>query len=94
MPSPEKLNSILNSFLSSKGYLSSCREYTVISQWKEIVGESVAAISFCENVDNGILYVKVSSAAWRQELSFLKKDIIRKIDSHTDCHSITDIVFL
>lgn len=94
MSSPEKLYSILNSFLSSKGYLASCREYSVISQWKEIVGESVAAISSCENVDNGILYVKVSSSAWRQELSFLKKDILHKIGSHTDCRSITDIVFL
>ena len=94
MSSPEKVNSILNSFLSSKGYLTSCREYSVISQWKDIVGESVAAISYCENVDNGILYVKVSSSAWRQELCFLKKDILRKIDSHTDCHSIKDIVFL
>ena len=94
MSSPEKLNSILTSFLSSKGYLSSCREYSVISQWKEIVGESVAAVSSCENVENGILYVKVSSSAWRQELSFLKRDILKKINMQTDCHSITDIVFL
>ena len=94
MSSPEKLNSILNSFLSSKGYLSSCREFSVISRWKEIVGDSVASVSYCDNVENGILYVKVSSAAWRQELSFLKKNILLKISSSTECCSITDIVFL
>jgi predicted nucleic acid-binding Zn ribbon protein len=94
MAFPEKLNSILNSFLSSKGYLSSCKEFSVITQWKEIVGESVASVSYCENVENGILYVKVSSASWRQELSFLKRDILSKIGAVTDCHSITDIVFL
>lgn len=94
MSSPEKLNSILNSFLSSKGYLSSCKEYSVLTRWEEIVGSSVASVSYCENVDNGILYVKVTSAAWRQELSFLKKNILSKIILSTDCSSITDIVFL
>lgn len=94
MSSPEKLNSILNTFLSSKGYLSSCKEYSVISHWKEIVGDSVAAVSYCENVENGILYVRVLSSSWRQELSFLKKDIISKIGTFTDCHTITEIVFL
>ena len=94
MSSPEKLNSILNSFLSSKGYLSSCKEYSVVSRWEEIVGISVASVSHCEGVENGILYVKVTSSAWRQELSFLKKDILSKIRISTDCKSITDIVFL
>ena len=94
MSSPEKLNSILNTFLSSKGYLSSCKELSVISHWKEIVGDSVAAVSYCKNVENGILYVKVSSSSWRQELSFLEKDILSKIGTSTDCHTITDIVFL
>jgi predicted nucleic acid-binding Zn ribbon protein len=94
MSSPEKLNSILNYFLSARGYLSYCKENSVVDHWSEIVGESLSAVTRCENVEDGILYVKVQSAAWRQELSFLKKEILSRIPPITNCHSITDIVFL
>ena len=94
MSSPEKLSSVLSTYLSSRGYLSSCREYDVINHWKDIVGDSVASVSFCEGVENGVLYVKVKTSSWRQELSFVKNEILHKIVIKTDCKSIKEIVFV
>lgn len=94
MSSPEKIGNILENYLSERGYLSVCKEYNVISKWKDIVGEKIASITKCVNVENGVLYVSVESSAWRQELSFLKNDILSKIEEKTKCQSIKNIIFL
>jgi len=94
MSSPEKVGSVLNSVLSDRGYLSRVREYGVFPHWKEIVGERIAAVSSCKEVENGILYVTVASSVWRQEMTFLKIDILKKIRETSDCSTIKDIIFL
>ena len=93
MSSPEQLSVILNSFLSKKGYLSSCKELDVIYRWKNIVGDTIYSVSKCNNIEDGILYVKIDNASWRQELSFIKNEILKKIYFETRCKSIRDIIF-
>lgn len=90
---PEKIDSILSDILSERGYLTICKEYDVVSRWKEVVGERISSVTECIRVENGILYVKVFSAAWRQEIVFLKKQILTQIKNTTNCTTITDIVF-
>lgn len=89
---PEKIDSILGSFLQERGYLSICKEYDVISQWKEIVGEKVARVTQCEKVENGVLYVRVTSSVWRNEIVYCKKFILNSIQKNTGCTTIKDIV--
>jgi hypothetical protein len=91
--SPEKIETILGDILSERGYLTICKEYDVVSHWKEIVGEKISKVTECSRVENGILYVKVFSAVWRQEIVYLKPQIMLQIKNQTDCTTITDIVF-
>lgn len=90
---PEKIENIVDNILSERGYYSICKEYEAISKWKEIVGDRISEISNCDRIENGILYVKVSSASWRNELVYLKNQIIRQIKKETECTTIKDIVF-
>lgn len=94
MSAPEKIDSVLEAFLSDRGYYSAFKEYNVVAHWKEIVGEDIALVSKCIGVENEILYVSFQSSSWRQEISFLKKDILKKIQEITHCTSIKDIVFI
>lgn len=94
MSAPEKIDSVLTAFLTDRGYYSVFKEHNVIAQWKEIVGEDIALVSKCIGVENEILYVSFQSSSWRQEISFLKKDILKKIREITQCTSIKDIVFI
>jgi predicted nucleic acid-binding Zn ribbon protein len=91
---PEKVDSVLASYLSDRNYYSVFKEYNVITHWKEIVGDDIASVSRCVSVENNILYVAFQSSSWRQEMSFLKKDILKKIREITNCSSIQDIVFI
>lgn len=90
---PKKLGLIIESILSDRGYLVNCLEAEVIQKWQSIVGERIAGVTECNDVNDGIVYVKVSSSAWRQEISYLKGEIIHKIREKTHCKSIKDIKF-
>ena len=90
---PEKLAGIMKSVLSNRGYLSACYEGQIPHRWPDIVGERIANVSKCKGVENGILYVRVPSASWRQEISFFKEEILKKIRTETQCETVSDIVF-
>ncbi|MCU0609306.1 MAG: DUF721 domain-containing protein [Chitinispirillaceae bacterium] len=90
---PQKLGSILDEVLSERGYKSICKEYSIVAKWSLIAGEKLSAVSSCERIDNGILFVKVSSAPWRHEASYAKPELLKKIREEFDCPTIRDIVF-
>jgi predicted nucleic acid-binding Zn ribbon protein len=90
---PEKIGSILDAVLGERGYLTPCREWDVVRRWPDIAGRKLASVTECSRVENGVLYVRVASAAWRQEVSYLKQRLLDAIAQETPCGSITDIVF-
>jgi predicted nucleic acid-binding Zn ribbon protein len=91
--SPEKIGGLLESVLSKNGYLKVCKEWDAVAKWSEVVGERIASVTECTRLEDGRLYVKVSSAAWRNEMVYLKDEIIKKIKTETTCSSLIDIVF-
>ncbi len=90
---PEKIKGLLESVLNRRGYLTACREAEITINWTRIVGERLAQVAECKGVDNGILYIRVPSSAWRQELSFMEKHILESIRKNTQCTSVKRIVF-
>jgi predicted nucleic acid-binding Zn ribbon protein len=91
---PEALGPILGDLLAEKGYLTICKENSILLEWDRIVDPKFAAVSKCEKVENGILYVKVSSSPWRQEASYHKHTILERIHREFGCPTIKDIVFI
>ena len=90
---PQKIGEIVRSVLSERGYLKQCFEVEIIKKWPDIVGERISKVTECTDVRDGVLYVRVFSSSWRNEISFLKKEIIDRIKKETHCKTITDIVF-
>ena len=90
---PEKIGIILESMLAERGLSSICKEYDVVARWAEIVGPQLAGVTVDVRVEDSVLYVKISSSSWRQELSYLKRQFLEKIRDVTGCTTIRDIVF-
>jgi predicted nucleic acid-binding Zn ribbon protein len=90
---PEKIGAVVDAILSERGYLAQCKELGVTRAWASLVGERLARITECTRVERGVLFVRVTSAAWRQEISFMKQILLTKIRMETDCTTIKDIVF-
>lgn len=90
---PDKLASIINSVLADTGYSETLLKAEIMDKWNEIVGSTVASETKCIDIVENILHVKVFSAAWRNQLLYLKKDILRKIHQKTGNDSLKDINF-
>jgi predicted nucleic acid-binding Zn ribbon protein len=90
---PELIGNLIDSILQERGYLLICKEWDVVAKWPVIVGEKIASVTECTRMEDGRLYVKVASSSWRNEIVFLKDEIIKKIKKETDCSSLYDIVF-
>jgi predicted nucleic acid-binding Zn ribbon protein len=90
---PQKIGIILEEVLSQKGYFNICKEYAIIHKWPSIVGPAFAAVTKCEKIENGILYVKVKTAPWRQDAVYMKDKIVIKIQKEFGCPTIKDIAF-
>jgi hypothetical protein len=90
---PQQIGHIVNEVLSEKGYLTYCQEYSIVSKWPSIAEKGLASASTCERVENGVIYVKVSSSPWRNEAIFHKEELIRRIKESFGCPTIKDIIF-
>jgi len=90
---PADVGSVLDTFLKRMGYDIALKEYEVVDNWPAIVGEHIAETTVCEKSEKGVLYVRVKSAVWRQELSYMKDKIRESILRETGCETIRDIMF-
>ena len=61
--------------------------------WGEAVGDLISANTTLQIVDRDKLIVIVSNDAWRQELSYRKEEIIKKINELIGEEAIKDIIF-
>ena len=90
---PQKIGAIVDALLSERGYLTECKELGVVRAWASLVGEQLSRVTECTRAERGVLFVRVTSAAWRQEISFMKQLLLSKIRMETGCATIKDIVF-
>ncbi|MBN1981800.1 MAG: DUF721 domain-containing protein [Chitinivibrionales bacterium] len=90
---PQRLSNILDSVLKDKGYFKAYCEIEVVHNWRSLVGDTIADVTSCIEVRDGILFVKVLSSSWRHEISFIKQDILKTIRQNSRCNTITDIIF-
>lgn len=87
------LNTALNDLVASLGITKKLREYNAITSWESVVGEQIAKVAKPQRIDNGVMYVAVSSAPWRVELSMRRREIAEKINAAAGKRVVQDIRF-
>jgi predicted nucleic acid-binding Zn ribbon protein len=68
--------------IGSLGLSKSYNGWLVVTRWPEIVGEQLAKRAKAVRFDDGILFVVVEDAAWRQNLSMEIDNIMTAIRSY------------
>ncbi len=68
-------------------------EYGVLEVWGPVVGERIAAVSTALRIENGVLFIGVTTAPWRAELSMQRQDIMRKINAAVGKEVVREIRF-
>ena len=80
--------------IKKMGYADRLSKQNAVMRWAEIVGEVLAVETQAERIDGDTLIVKVHRPAWRQQLTFLKADLLAKVNSQIGEGSIKDIRFI
>ncbi len=91
---PEQITGILEGFLKQKGLIKKVRQYSIFDIWKDIVGEMIAEKATPAKMAGDSLVVFTKNAAWANELSFMKDQILKKIKEALPDSEIKDIRFI
>jgi len=76
----EAVGSILATTLSKTGMRSIAVLLQISQRWPHIVGERIAKNAAPTHLSRGILTLQVASSAWQNELTFMQKKLIAKIN--------------
>lgn len=60
--------------------------------WTEVVGLGVNRFTFRRYVDKGVLHVYITSASLKNDLGFLRQNILKEINSRLGAEVLSDIV--
>ena len=60
--------------------------------WTEVVGAGVNRFTSRRYVDKGVLHVYITSASLKNDLGFLRQNILKEINSRLGAEVLSDIV--
>ena len=86
------LKAAIEEFLDRFHLRDKLNQAKVIEAWEKVVGEMVARNTSQLHIRNKVLYVKVNSAALRNELLFARTRIMNSLNKEAGAIVITDIV--
>ena len=90
---PEPIESILERVFTSLGLGMKVKQSQIWEVWDSVVGEAIARQARPQQVRNMILWISVSSSTWMQQLEFMKKEIVHRLNDHIGEVVIKDIRF-
>ena len=90
---PENVGPILERLFSSLNLGIKVKQYQIWDVWEGVVGEAIARQTQPHQIRNMVLWVTVSSSTWMQQLEFMKKQIVGRLNDCIGEKVITDIRF-
>ena len=66
----------------------------LVLHWGKIIDEPIASQTEALKFYKGIIYVETASSVWANELTYLKKELIEKLNRRFDKPVVKDIKFL
>ena len=81
-PQPTPLADALVSYFKQAGLTKRVQQAGIIEEWAELVGPQIASVTAPESVTpDGLLRVRVASAAWANELSLMSPRILARLNA-------------
>ena len=89
----KNIKDILERIAKKTGLEVKLKEAKIFEVWSKEVGEKISNHTVPERLVKCKLYVKVDNNVWMNQLTFLKKDIINKLNKAIGEDLIKDIYF-
>jgi predicted nucleic acid-binding Zn ribbon protein len=91
MPRPMAVSDLLATALHGKPVEKRLQEGKIWLIWDGVVGPAIAAQARPAGFRDGTLTVLVANAPWMQQLNFLKRDIMARLNVRLGCDIVKDI---
>ena len=88
------IKTVLNTYLFKTGLDVGVNQQQAVNIWPKTVGKKIAENTTAQDVEHGVLIVRVASPIWAQELQFQKKEVLFKINAALGKKTIKDIRFV
>lgn len=89
----ENLRDVINRFLRLNGLETPLNEQRAIEAWPAVVGPTIARQSSNLQIRGGVLYVKITRPALRQDLMMMRTELKHRINQHVGAQVIESISF-
>ena len=83
---PKRLGDLIPALLEKLGLAQGLHDRRVLERWAQIVGPKIADVTVAERIRDGRLWVSVSHPVWRNELVFMRQELIAKINGDLGGH--------
>ena len=90
---PQRIGNVLADLVEQYGFRDRLDAARVVEAWPELVGETIAGVTEQVWMRDGVLHVKVRSAAWRHQLQFQREDWRRRLNEHVGREVVQEVVF-
>jgi predicted nucleic acid-binding Zn ribbon protein len=89
----ESLSGAITSLIERLHLTQEMTLYQLASHWEEIVGPQIALHTVPETLRFDTISISVDSAPWMNQLTFLKKGIIKNINTFLHKNQVREILF-
>ena len=86
------LKEAIEQLLNAYGMKDRINESKLINSWETVVGSLIQRHTLDLHIKRKVLYVKVDSAALRNEISYSKENLIKDLNKYVGSIVINDIV--
>jgi len=93
MRNPKHISNAISSLVQQLGIEVKIKQGEVLDAWTRIVGDHIAKVAIPTGIRNGKLFVHVTHSTWRNELIFLKQELIAKINKEMKQEIVKEIIF-
>lgn len=88
------MSEALEGYLKRAGLARRVGQAQIIPDWPRLVGPHIAAVATPESITpDGVLFVRVATSSWMNELQFKTSEIIAKVNAGRGPGRITTIRF-
>lgn len=89
----ESLKDVINRLLKAYGLEEGYLNTVLINSWPVVMGKMIATKTTDLYINKGVLFVKLTSAPLKHELSQGKEKVVKLLNDHVGQHVISDVVF-
>ncbi|MFM8446216.1 MAG: DUF721 domain-containing protein [Actinomycetota bacterium] len=91
---PGKLSEVLGELVAARDWKKGIAEGTLFSNWREIVGDEVAA--HCEPITllEGRLTIRAESTAWATQLRLISDELLKTLQTRSEGVLVEEIVVI